>query len=449
VSEPSPLELRAFRGEDGASLAALRIGFGLTMLTSVLRFFAYGRIDEYFVAPEFHFTYLGFGWVRPFGPTGMNLLFALLGVLTVLVTVGFHQRLSSFLFFLGFGYVFLLEKARYLNHYYLVLIFALLLSVLPASRVWSIDARRKDWTPVVPAWSLFLVRTQIGIVYFLAGVAKLNGDWLRARPLDEWLPRRAGHPWLGWLLSSDYAPWLFSYAGLLLDLLAWPLLLWRRTRLATFVALLAFHLMNSAVFSIGIFPWLMIAVTTIFFAPDWPRRLLAAAPGPGPGPDDASLAAPEVPGARRRRLILNGIFVYLLFQLAVPLRHFLYPGNVSWTEEGHMFAWHMKLRGKEADARFYVLVPGEQAEVLVDPRQEGLTSWQYDKMSGRPDMLHQFAQHLAREYALPGQDLPRVRVVALCSLNGREPRPLIRPTVDLARVPRNLLPADWILPLDD
>jgi len=34
----------------------------------------------------------------------------------------------------------------------------------------------------------------------------------------------------------------------------------------------------------------------------------------------------------------------------VPLRHLLYPGYVSWNEQGHRFAWQMKLRDKEGFA---------------------------------------------------------------------------------------------------
>ena len=65
--------------------------------------------------------------------------------------------------------------------------------------------------------------------------------------------------------------YFYSYGGLLLDLLAVPLLLWRRTRLLTFVALILFHINNAYMFSIGIFPWLMIAATTIYFDPAWPK----------------------------------------------------------------------------------------------------------------------------------------------------------------------------------
>ncbi len=51
------------------------------------------------------------------------------------------------------------------------------------------------------------------------------------------------------------------------------LLLWRRTRLVAWVAVVAFHVATWLLFPIGVFPWLMIGVTTIFFEPDWPERI--------------------------------------------------------------------------------------------------------------------------------------------------------------------------------
>ena len=49
--------------------------------------------------------------------------------------------------------------------------------------------------------------------------------------------------------------------------------------------------------------------------------------------------------------------VFLLVQLTLPLRHYIYQGNVSWTEQGHRFAWHMKLRSKNMSG--YILCSEE------------------------------------------------------------------------------------------
>ena len=139
------------------------------------------------------------------------------------------------------------------------------------------------------------------------------------------------------------------------------------------------------------------------------------------------------------------LLLHLALQLLVPLRHFLYPGRVSWTEEGHAFAWHMKLRGKDAVARFVLRDPDGGVE-LVDPLHE-LPPWKASKMATRPDMVQQYARHLAAQREARGRPRPAVYASVYCSLNGRAPELLINPAVDLAAEPRNLARADWILPL--
>jgi hypothetical protein len=149
----------------------------------------------------------------------------------------------------------------------------------------------------------------------------------------------------------------------------------------------------------------------------------------------------------RKKLLLGFVAVWLAFQVIMPLRDLLYPGKVSWTEQGHRFAWQMKLRDKDASAEFRVRDPASGREWRIDPRAY-LARHQAEEMASRPDMILQFAHHLAREWAqrrnVAGVEV-RARVCA--SLNGRKAALLIDPERDLARVERNLRHADWILPL--
>jgi hypothetical protein len=151
--------------------------------------------------------------------------------------------------------------------------------------------------------------------------------------------------------------------------------------------------------------------------------------------------------ALRERLLLGFIAVWLAFQILVPLRHLLYPGNESWTEQGHRFAWQMKLRDKEAKATFYVRDPASGREWQVDPAGY-LARHQVDEMAGRPDMILQFAHYLARRWAEQnGVQQAEVRARVCASLNGRGAAWLVDPGRDLARVERSLRHADWIMPL--
>jgi vitamin K-dependent gamma-carboxylase len=443
---------RLFEPVDGASLAVFRILFGAIMIWEVYRYFSNGWIERYFVDPTFHFTFHGFGWVEPWPGSWMEAHFAVLGALAACIMLGLAYRVVAPLFFLGFTYVFLLEQARYLNHFYLVALLAFLLAVVPAHRVWSVDAllAKPKWRETVPAWSLWLLRAQIGLVFFFAGVAKLNGDWLRGEPLRIWLAERTDFPVIGRFFTEDLTPWLFSYGGLLFDLCVIPLLIWPRTRLLAFMAAVGFHMTNQQLFTIGIFPFLALGTALLFFPADWPRfRWLRAQRRPPRQP--IVTPGPSAPHgwrlSRARTALVGGIALYLAVQIFMPLRHFAIPGNVSWTEEGHRFAWHMKLRDKEGDTEFAVFDGGRRIG-FVDPGLY-LTDWQWDEMSTRPDMILQFAHHIEREARRRGLGDVEVRADVFASLNGREDQRLIDPQADLTEKSRPFLlgHADWVEPL--
>ena len=353
AASPATLAGRFFAPVDIASLVFFRIGFGAIMLWEVWRYFDRDWIPRYWIEPTFHFTYWGFGWIRPWPGDGMYLHFYVLGVLALLVLVGLFYRISATLLFLAFTFMFLLEKARYLNHFYLICLVSCLMIFLPAHRAFSLDVWRRSSlrSDTAPVWSLWLLRIQIGIPYFFGGLAKLNSDWLAGNPIRKWLADRTDFPLIGPYFTEEWMVYLFAYGAVLLDLLVVPLLLWKPTRIFAFGAASGFHLMNARLFSIGIFPWFMIVATTIFFRPDWPRRLVAVLQRKkeSTGP---LVFAPAVGLDFRKRVVLWLVGSYVALQLLLPLRHFLYPGNVSWTEEGHNFSWHMKLRSKQARVSF-------------------------------------------------------------------------------------------------
>lgn len=433
-----------------SSLAAFRIAFGLLMAWEAWRFLRAGWIEAHWVEPAFHFRYFGFEWVEPLPLRALQGVVAAIGACGVTIALGVATRAAAALLFVLFGYTFLLEQARYLNHFWLVLLLAALLAWVPTDGAFSVRSRRRGRRDA-PWYALALLRAQLLIVYGYAALAKLNGDWLQGEPLRQWLKSRAELPLVGPLLAAPLAPWVMSYAGLALDLLAVPFLLWQRTRAAMFGALCAFHVANAFLFDIGIFPWLAIGATTLFFAPDWPDRLCAWWRGKA-APERT--APPDAPAQGARPVAWPtacAIVAWLAFQLLVPLRHLLYPGPVSWTEEGHRFAWHMKLRSKSSMAHFVVTDPLTGARRLVDPRGE-LEEWQARKMGDRPDMVLQYAHHLAERFAVVDpasgeRRRPQVRAIVECSLNGRDPQELIDPEADLAAIPRSLAPAAWIVPL--
>lgn len=448
-----------FESVDGASLAFFRVAFGIVMVWEVCRYFSYGWIEAFYIAPNFHFTYYGFGWVAPWPGAGMYIHFIALGILGAMISAGLFYRVSMALFFVGFTYVFLLDQSWYLNHFYLISLVSFLMIFVPAHRAFSLDARRKGSGGFVPAWALWILRFQIGVVYFYGGIAKLNADWLRGEPMRAWIsdftdPFGAAVTYWG--------GYFFSYGGLLFDLAVVPLLLWRRTRLPAFLMAVGFHLMNAGLFQIGIFPWLAIAATTLFFDPSWPRRAIAyfrgntrraADESGGEAPTEniplfQSRSAGAAPGAMRRRVVAGFLAVFVAIQILFPFRHFLYPGNSNWTEEGHRFAWHMKLRSVSAEATYFVYDPVSGDSGVVEAT-DFVNEAQAARMAPYPDMVLQLAHEIAAELRADGYDDIEVRAEVFASLNGREPQRLIDPSVDLGSEPRNLMPAAWILPLEE
>lgn len=266
-----------FEPVDPISLVFLRVSFGVIMLVEVWRFWDHGWIERYYIRPDFLFKYYGFEWVHPWPGDGMYWHFVLIAVVSLMIAVGLFYRLASILFFFAFSYIFLLDQARYLNHFYLVILIALLMMLVPASRAYSLDALlpfgRRGGDRSVPAWSIWLFRLQFEVVYIYAGIVKINPDWLRLEPLGMWLARRADAPLIGPLLTEDWVVAVASYGVIALHVFGAPLLLFRRTRIYVTAVYFAFHLANHFMFQIGIFPWMTMAGTMMFFDPDWPRQL--------------------------------------------------------------------------------------------------------------------------------------------------------------------------------
>ena len=436
---------RLFRPEDAVGAALFRVGFGVVIAWEATRYLRFGWIEDYWTGPAFHFTYPGFGWVAPLPHDWMvGLLCGLCGF-GVFVALGIASRPAVALIGLGWTYLFLLDQVTYLNHMFLICMLAGVLAVAPVHGSLALGpALSGQRVDRVPAWGPWLLRGLLALVYFYGGVAKLNPDWLRAQPMLTWMEHRRDMAHIGPLLAADATAWLLSYGGLLLDLAVGPLLLWRRGRPLAIAALFFFHLANSVIFEIGVFPWLMLASTVVFLEPATLRRILGAF---APALATPRGQAPPTP-ALCRAAVLAFLGSFALVQLALPLRHWLYPGDVSWTEEGHRFSWHMKLRSKWGHLEYRVVDRASGDEEIVE-HDLALSDRQLEKMQGHPDMIWLYAQHLAAEARAEGRDVA-VFAEARASLNGRPPRPLIDPTVDLSRVPRHVwTSAPWILPLDE
>ena len=433
------------RPVDVAGLAGFRIVFGLVMVFGLVRFLASGWIEPMYGEPRFFFKYPGFAWVEPWPVWGMYVHYAVLAVLAVAITLGVFYRAAIVLFAIGFAWTQLIDVTNYLNHHYVVVLLAGLLAVMPANAAWSIDARRRPAIAraTVPAWTMWLLRFQVGVVYVFAGLAKAKPDWLiHAQPLDLWLAARTDTPIIGGWLDQPEVAYAMSWAGFVFDttIVAW--LSWSRTRPYAYVVLLGFHAATGYLFNIGMFPLIMTAGALVFFSPSWPRPVLRvvglvrtawAPPATGPTP------AP----ARPRRVFVTLAIAYVVVQLALPLRHLAYPGDVLWNEDGMRFAWHVLVREKHGSVTFIArFADGKQLQI---PPHDYLTWRQEKEMAGQPDLILQLARRIGADLRAAGHRVVAIHADTRVSLNGRAPVPMIDPAVDLLAI-SDVGPRDWVLP---
>ncbi len=433
---------RAAEPADVSGLVAFRVLFGLVVAAGAVRFIALGWVERFFVRPTFFFPYWGAPWARALPEPWMTAAFVAIAVLGVMVAVGALYRVASILLFVIFTYVELIDVTSYLNHYYLVSLVALLLACLPLHRAMSVDAWLRPSLRVgaFPRWMTWLLRFQVGVVYVFAGIAKMQPDWLvYGQPLGIWLASRSETPVIGGLFGEPWVAIAMAWAAMLYDTTIALWLSLPRTRLAAYGALVGFHACVGALFDIGMFPVIMIALALVFFEPDWPRRLLrrrAATPAPS--------WAPSGP-AWGQRLAVALIAVYCAAQVAIPLRAFAYGGDVLWHEQGMRWSWRVMVREKNGAITYRVRARGWTHERFVSPSRY-LTRDQEREMQGQPDMILSLAHHIAAELRERGAEDVEVRVDAMVSLNGRPMARLIDPEVDLAGVEAGLASATWILP---
>jgi hypothetical protein len=440
---------------DVSSLVAFRVLFGTLMAGSVARYFANGWIDRFYIGRRFHFTYWAFEWVTPLSAGAMYVLFAVLGLAAACIALGLFYRAATVTFFLVFTYVHLLDVTNYLNHYYLVTLLAMILCVLPLHRAFSLDARRTPSLRVatLPAWMLGLLRLQVGLVYFFAGLAKLGPDWLlHGQPLGIWLHARSDLPLVGPLLDEHGVALAMSWAGFLFDTTIVGWLLWRRSRPVAYLVVCAFHLCTHLLFDIGIFPFVMTVAATVFFEPDWPRRLVPRlAPRALADGAQRETEASARSGAAAEALFRLGpvgavaLGAWALLHVAIPLRSHLYGGDVLWSDQGIRWSWRVMVREKNGDVTYRVRLDGSARELRIPP-SEYLDRYQEQEFGGQPDLVLQLAHRIADDFRAAGHERVEVRADAWASLNGRPAQRLIDPDVDLARVHDGLAPATYVLP---
>ncbi len=337
-----------------APLAVFRILFGLLMLIALVRFWANDWIETLYITPKFHFKYFGFFWVNDLGVFNY-LLYSICIISSIGIILGYRYRLSIISFFLIFTYIELIDKTTYLNHYYFISCVAFMLCFLPAASYFSLDADKNIKVNEVPAWNIDALKLFLCIVYFYAGIAKINSDWLiEAQPLSIWLTSKYDIPIIGEILQLNFIHHAASWFGMLYDVFIPFFLLSKKTRKIAFLFVIIFHMLTKIFFPpIGMFPFIMIFCALIFFDESihqkWISQLRNIIKNIGDIINKSEIVNNKSIYSKHKNhgLVLPVFICFFIFQLLFPFRHLAYPGELFWNEQGYRFFLESYAYGKE------------------------------------------------------------------------------------------------------
>lgn len=434
-----------------APLAVFRMAFGILMLASIIRFIAKGWVFDMYIRPKVFFPYYGFEWIKPLDGNAMYLVFIILALSALCIALGLFYRVSTTLFFILFTYVELIDKTNYLNHYYFISITAFLLIFLPAHRYFSIDSylHKELKATHAPNYFILTIKFQVFIVYFFAGLAKINSDWLlHAQPLKIWLPAHSEMPIIGHLLTKEWVAYAFSWFGCIYDLAIPFLLFIPRFVKPAYFFVIVFHLATSLFFNIGMFPYIMITLTTIFFTENFHIKIIKKLSFIFGTNKNSEISKNYIPSISTLKLFSILFVIHFVIQVTVPFRYLLYGGNLYWTEQGYRFSWRVMLMEKAGTAFFFVREKHTGKEIEIS-NSDYLTPMQEKMMATQPDMLINYAHFLKQEFLKNGIKDPEIVVESYVTLNGKGSRLIVDKSTDLSLEEDNFKPKKWIIANDN
>ncbi|PVD37474.1 hypothetical protein C0Q70_00064 [Pomacea canaliculata] len=348
------------------------------------------------------------------------------------IMLGAAFRVSCVLFLLPYWYMFLLDKATWNNHSYLFGILGFLLFLSDANRYWSLDGlfHYNISNSDVPLWNYSLLRSQIFLVYFLAGLKKLDLDWVGGYSMENLSQHWIFDPFRFVLTSGQVDYFIVHLGGLTIDLVIGFLLFFNKTRLLGFLICSSFHLMNSQLFSIGMFPWMMLATQPLFCNADWPRAVFRRIPHalrlltpdvdedtqpsshclypktyikPENTPDTVwkrSSHKQTIPSAHpmaRHRLAAVFTLMFVVWQVFLPYSHFITKGYNSWTQGLYGYSWDMMVHTRSLQHLRITFVDRDSGyQGYLNPEM-WTKSWRW---SSHPDMIQQYARFLQGDSTL-------------------------------------------------
>ena len=433
---------RLFQPIDNSPLIIFRIFFGFLLAAETFGAILTGWVKTNFITPQFTFSHIGMEWLQPLPGNGMYFYFATMGILGILVMIGYKYKWSLSAFTILWTLTYWMQKTSYNNHYYMLILVCLIMIFLPAEKYASIDAKNNPSIKKLsmPRWCALVMILQISIVYFFATVSKFYPDWLDGTFTKHLLANKSPYPFIQEIFNQKWFYLFIAYSGIAFDMLIIPMLLWKRTRTLAFIASLLFHLFNAVTLQIGIFPFFALSFAVFFYPPEKIRKLFFK--------KKPELDVEKEPVYENKSILLYFFLPYFIIQILLPIRHWFIKGDVLWTEEGHRLSWRMMLRSRSGYSHFTVYDSKSGNRIFYDLHSK-LTPKQINSVSDKPDAIWQMAQRIKQEYAAQGKEVS-IFVDCQISINQKPYRQLIDDKVDLGKASWDYFwHNDWILLYDE
>lgn len=417
-----------FKQIDNSALVVFRIIFGLLIFLESVGAIFTGWIKRTLIDPEYTFTMIGFEWLQPLPGYGMYVYYIIMGVFGLGVMLGYKYRVSMVAFALMWTATYLMQKASYNNHYYLLILISAFMCLVPAHKYASLDAKIKPEIKSIkmPNWCRWVFIIQMAIVYTYGSINKIYPDWLDTSVMKQFMLAKKHYYVIGETLQFEWIHYFLAYGGILYDGLIIPLLLYKPTRRISLICSVFFHIFNAIVFQVGIFPFLSLAFILFFYDPKVIHKLFLKGKQFFDKKDEV-----KVPS--QASFFKPILITYFIIQICLPLRHWFIQGDVLRTEEGHRLSWRMMLRTKSGVIN-YKVVDKETGRATIIDHHRMVSPKQRNMLATKPDVMWQFIQRLKKQYKEEGKEVAIYILNSKVSVNGQPYKPFINPKVDMTTV---------------
>ncbi|XP_021361813.1 vitamin K-dependent gamma-carboxylase-like [Mizuhopecten yessoensis] len=475
------------RPTDPAALGVMRFLYGVLLMIDTLEKKGLGNASFRRWSSN-RCTFPAVYFLKPLPLDWMYLIYFIMFLTTIGIAFGFMYRWCLVVFNAIYWYVHLLDMQRWNNHSYLFGLLSFLLLITDGNRYLSVDSL--IWSRLrnqeVPLWNYTLMRYQVFLLYFLAGIKKLDPEWLYG-----YSERGLSGNWVfdifrPFLSSEMIDLYIVHRFGFFLDLSLGFLLFFDKTRKVGMLMALSFHAMNSQIFSIGMFPYIGIATLTIFCYPDWPRKIVNCmlfwkprtpiilksnphclysedrrnASGISRLDDGDKLKQMNthrnIDSTRSRSSrpstlhTVCSLFVllYAAEQMFLPFSSVVFKGLNTWGGDLYGYTWNMMIHKYKVDIIVNVkdLETGERFDIteLSSPLTLGR------RYAYTPVMLVQFSKCVARKLEAEGHSNFAINYDAQLALNGRFYQRLVDPNKDMLTADWNIFSkTDWWMPVTE